>query len=261
MKEFICKTCHRHLRKHNHSALQPKMPSESIASPIKGGFTCQLCNYNGPRKYCCEFNEKTYNHESVAVKNALKKIKNHMLPDGNICICRKCHNKLLNASTISCLCCSNIVERACAVTCRKSKYTSCNVTKFLSNVSLDSNLNAMYVCRCCDAKLLGNIFVCICCSRNVDKKATVVFKMEKYDHNNDVVRNLLSEAIENCSSNQKQYICKTCHSNLRIQKNRQPTLPKVMQQPKYKSTPGQKFLNAVKNKPEFVCTCCHHWLF
>ena len=184
-----------------------------------------------------------------------------MLPDGNICICRKCHNKLLNASTISCLCCSNIVERACAVTFFKSKYTSCNVTKFLSNVSLDSNLNAMYVCRCCDAKLLGNIFVCICCSRNVDKKATVVFKMEKYDHNNDVVRNLLSGAIENCSSNNKQYICKTCHSNLRIQKNRQPTLPKVMQQPKYKSTAGQKFLNAVKNKPEFVCTCCHHWLF
>ena len=31
MQEFICKTCHRCLRKHNHSALQPKMPSESIA--------------------------------------------------------------------------------------------------------------------------------------------------------------------------------------------------------------------------------------
>ena len=28
-----------------------------------------------------------------------------------------------------------------------------------------------------------------------------------------------------------------------------------------KSVPGYKFLQAICEKPEFVCTCCHKWMF
>ena len=57
----------------------------------------------------------------------------------------------------------------------------------------------------------------------------------------------------------KFYICKTCHSNLHDKNNREPTIPRMLL--KCKKSAASKFLNAIDNKPEYVCTCCHRWLF
>ena len=51
------------------------------------------------------------------------------------------------------------------------------------------------------------------------------------------------------SMHHNQYICqKKGYANL---------LPKDNQH----SGPGHKYLQSLCDKPEFVCTCCHHWLF
>ena len=57
----------------------------------------------------------------------------------------------------------------------------------------------------------------------------------------------------------KIYTCKTCHQNLRTRTGGEPKIPKVLV-PKQHSA-AQKFLTAIQQKPEFVCTCCHRWLF
>ena len=262
VKEFICKKCHTQLWKNKNSKVKPRMPIEAVASPRKGAFTCLLCDYTGPRRYCCDFDEKAYNNISDEVENRFAQIRNDTDSNSKKFICRKCHNKLLNSSTITCLSCSNIVKRTCAVIVDQTKYTSSSSTlsKLLPNIPVDNYNRTMLICRQCDTKLLGKVFICICCARNIEKKALVIFKKEKYDHSKEIVKKLLSHANENCSSNEKQYICKTCHSNLRIKENREPTVPKLMQS-KQKSCAAQKFLKALKNKPEFVCTCCHRWLF
>ena len=74
------------------------------------------------------------------------------------------------------------------------------------------------------------------------------------------MKQLLSHVGESCASDNKQYICKTCHLSLHTKCNQAPSIPKALQT-KHKSSPAQRFLNAVENKPEFVCTCCHYWLF
>ena len=54
-------------------------------------------------------------------------------------------------------------------------------------------------------------------------------------------------------------MCKTCHSNLHDKNNREPTIPRMLL--KGKKSAASKFFNAIDNKPQYVCTCCHRWLF
>ena len=82
--------------------------------------------------------------------------------------------------------------------------------------------------------------------------SVVLFKKEKNDLENSVVSKLLLHVSGN-SLNEKIYICKTCHQNLHTRTGGEPKIPKVPVSKQH--SVAQKFLTAIQQKPEFVCTC------
>ena len=103
---------------------------------------------------------------------------------------------------------------------------------------------------------VGGNYYCTCCHRSGVRKTFVMFKEGKYNSENVVVKKALSyRLITDIDS--KEYICKTCHNNLR---RNDPKMPQKAVA-KIKSRAADRFLKACESLPEFVCTCCHRLLF
>ena len=79
-----------------------------------------------------------------------------------------------------------------------------------------------------------------------------------YDFTNYIVSWTLPSQNRTVHS-EKEYICKTCHNNLITKDNHLPCMPCKTIAHK-KSVPGYEFLQAIHEKPEFVCTCCLKWM-
>ena len=57
----------------------------------------------------------------------------------------------------------------------------------------------------------------------------------------------------------KSYICTSCDKRLKETSDENPVLPYYA---KYSNAvTGANFLKALNQRPEYVCTCCHHMLF
>ena len=247
MKEFICKNCHDFLRKNN-----PVMPNNAIASPMKGSFTCVICDHTHAKQKGCEFDSRLYNKDSSTVNNAFVKAMQNTHFNNKKFICTQCHYKLLGHSIVKCVQCSSNVKRFDTVLFDTKKYEQAVTPTMCCD-------ETMYICKKCDDELMAYV-VCMCCKRCLKQKSTILFKKDRYNFENDIVKELLSRHDENCSANKKLHICKTCHSNLQHKNDKEPTVPKVMLS-KGKDKAAQKFLAAIDKKPEYVCTCCHRWLF
>ena len=61
------------------------------------------------------------------------------------------------------------------------------------------------------------------------------------------------------SAHEEQYICALCDKRLKETSNENPVLPYYGKYPK--AVAGANFLKALNQRPEYVCTCCHHMLF
>ena len=60
------------------------------------------------------------------------------------------------------------------------------------------------------------------------------------------------------SADEKQYMCASCDKRLKETSNENPVLPYG----KYPhAVAGGNFLKALNQRPEYVCTCCHHMYF
>ena len=235
------------------------MPTKAIASPIKVIVMCQLCNSNVPKRSTYDFNENSYNCEIDTIKNAIKKFTCSVNNKCKQVICKKCHNKLLQYSSTVCVYCTKPVQRKSAMLFDVNKYNLNNdyVSSSLGNDA--TQCTSQYICKKCHETLAVKV-VCTCCHRKIHCKSTVIFNKNKYDFEKDAVCALLTENKRYCAPNGKEYICKTCHNNLKIKDNREPRLPRVAV-PSIKLNAGEKFLKAIDSKPEFVCTSCHRWLF
>ena len=60
------------------------------------------------------------------------------------------------------------------------------------------------------------------------------------------------------SAQEEQYICALCDKRLK-ESNENPVLPYCAKYPN--ALAGANFLKALNQRPEYVCTCCHHMLF
>ena len=64
---------------------------------------------------------------------------------------------------------------------------------------------------------------------------------------------------QNPANNEDQYICALCDKRLKETSNETPVLPYYAKCPHARA--GANFLKALNQRPEYVCTCCHHMLF
>ena len=87
-----------------------------------------------------------------------------------------------------------------------------------------------------------------------------VYKMYNkvdYDFTNFVVSQCLGHVSN--SAPEGQYICALCDKRLKETSNENPVLPYYAKYPK--AVAGANFLKPLNQRPEYVCTCCHHMLF
>ena len=116
--------------------------------------------------------------------------------------------------------------------------------------------NRRHICNICYIQLQQN-FVCVCCSRNVEKSMCQLYTKADYDFSNFVVSQCLPH-VRDCEDEQK-YICLSCHKRLTETNNDNIMLPYHGRYPNVKA--GTNFLKSLQEMPQFVCTCCHRMLF
>ena len=131
-----------------------------------------------------------------------------------------------------------------------------------------------------ESSVKNKSFYCTSCHHAVSSRSNVIiFRKDKYDFENDVVRKVLNDQYRHRSDDGNEYICQNCSKNL---KKKVPKVPrksayniekmkkysdhaekvgKEMKTKKQILKAGEKFRHSCKQLPEFVCTCCHRMLF
>ena len=136
---------------------------------------------------------------------------------------------------------------------KKDKYTK---NKLVETIVKESECDC--ICNACDKKLLCS-YTCTCCHGTFNLSAVMLFDAQNYDFMNYIVSCALAPR-HRYADEMGEYICMQCNKCLsNVDKN----IPKMPQKAIAKKLhdPGNKFLQAIREKPEFVCTCCHRWLF
>ena len=98
---------------------------------------------------------------------------------------------------------------------------------------------------------------CVSCNRQMQKHVCKIYNKEDYKFSYFVVSQCLQHLPN--SIHEVQYICTSCNKALTQTSDENPLVPYHV---KYASAvTGAKFLKALNQKPEYVCTCCHCMLF
>ena len=128
---------------------------------------------------------------------------NSMLHHDSV-ICEKCHNTILQESLLTCIICENTVAKNCLV--GKHKYALLKHT--MPQIANIPN-NRRHVFKTC---YIQQNFVCVCCSRNVEKSMCQLYRKADYDFSTFVVSRCLPH-VRDCADEEK-YICLSCHKRL-----------------------------------------------
>ena len=91
----------------------------------------------------------------------------------------------------------------------------------------------------------------------MQKHVCKMYNKVDYDFTNFVVSQCLQHVAN--SVYDKQYICLSCHKILTETSDENPIVPHHAKYPHVVT--GANFLKALNQRPEYVCTCCHHMLF
>ena len=174
-KEFICKKCDK-------SLLAEKMPADAVDARCRLENTKQkIC------VYCKGTSTKTILFDITAYGNNLlaSQIHDNSMLHHDSVICDKCHNTILQESLLICIICEQTVAKKCVV--GKHKYTSLKQT--MPQIANIPN-NKRHICNICYMQLQQN-FVCVCCSRSVEKSMCQLYNKVDYDFSNFVVSRCL----------------------------------------------------------------------
>ena len=97
----------------------------------------------------------------------------------------------------------------------------------------------------------------VCCNRHMEKHVCKMYNKVDCDFTNFVVSQHLGHVSN--FAHEEQYICALCDKRLKETSNENPVVPYYAKYPN--AVPGANFLKALNQRPEYVCTCCHHMLF
>ena len=169
-------------------------------------------------------------------------------------ICNKCHNAILRESLVIYLTCDKTMKKMFTLKFDMEKYSS------LENTILEmlkSNRINCYICKSSHLQLQPKC-ACVCCNTDVHNDICKMYNKAGYDFTSFVVSQCLGH-VSNPANNEDQYICASCDKRLQETSNENPVLPYYGKYPH--AVAGANFLKALNQRPEYVCTCCHHLLF
>ena len=91
---------------------------------------------------------------------------------------------------------------------------------------------------------------CVCCNRQMKKHVCKMYNKEDYEFSYFVVSQCLQHLAK--STHEVQYICISCNKALQQTHDENPLVP---YHAKYaNAVTGAKFLKALNQRPEYVCT-------
>ena len=143
---------------------------------------------------------------------------------------------------LSCVVCNRMKRRSHLVIFTQNDYNFEfeNVYKAFSKIVDRTDSDLMYVCRDChislrngkpppsngiSMKFCETDFLCTCCHKLfTDRKKVVLFLKKNYDVERKPGKIVLSKEFR-CKKSLIEYICKECHSCLRVGKSRKPSVP------------------------------------
>lgn len=267
-------------------------------SEISDGETCTVVGH--AEKYLCVGCEKLKGRRNVTYvkwsdysegSREVRALKCYVMSvmNGRAMICTRCRENL--RKTYPCIKCRGLVHKrqvralgyvrgqpnywcrecngtsevthTCAI-CRKmsgrTHFKKVCVNLHHSGVVCGNSCNSeqTYVCRRCDHDL-NAVCVCMCCHRQMTSKEVLQLVVEKYDMTEYNVAAALHEKNRE-KQGDIEYICQNCDTALTSSSDDGPLMPRFAVA-RLANGPGEEFLRAIREKPEYVCTCCHRWRF
>ena len=170
-------------------------------------------------------------------------------------ICNKCHNAICRESLVTCLICKKTVKKNCTLKLDTNKYSS--LENDIQEIAKSQKTNS-YICKNCDVELQQNM-TCVCCNRHMQTHLCKMYNKLNYDFTNFVV--FVLQCLQHVSHalHDDQYICSSCDKTLKETSDENPFVPHYARYANVVT--GANFLKALHQRPEYVCTCCHHRLF
>ena len=168
-------------------------------------------------------------------------------------ICNKCHNTMLRQSLVTCLTCDKTMKKMLTLKFDMEKYP---LLENKTQQMLKTNRMNCYICKSCHIQLQPKC-TCVCYNTDVQKDISKMYNKLDYDFTGFVVSQCLGHVPN--SGNAEQYICVSCDKRLKETTNENPVLSYYGKYPN--AVAGANFLKALNQRPEYVCTCCHHMLF
>ena len=100
-------------------------------------------------------------------------------------------------------------------------------------------------------------FQCVSCNLEFGIHLGKHYNIDQYDFKQYIVSRCLPDVSD--ETDDPKYICLSCHKTLQITDNENPIVPYHVKNKCLIA--AAKFMKLLLEKPEYVCTCCHHMLF
>ena len=224
------------------------MPMNSVALRIKltshkPQQTCIHCNTVPTGKYLTF--DKTKYEENTIVNQTIEK-------DQQNIICNKCHNAICKETLVTCLRCTKTMTNICTLKFDSNRYTS--LEQNIQEMAKSHKTNC-YIGKTCHEELQQKM-TCVF-NRPMQKQVCKMYNKQDYDFSYFVESQYLQHLPN--STHEVQYICISCDKALQQTSDENPLVP---YHAKYANAVSvAKFLKALNQRPEYVCTCCHCMLF
>ena len=169
-------------------------------------------------------------------------------------ICEKCHKYLKSKCEVKCVLCERMRAKKDTYLFNRKRYKSIPSDNEKWNEILIDKNRRQYICKMCHTDIQTQ-FKCVCCKLKYDTHLCKDYNSTDYDFTHFIV----SRCLQYVDSEVQSYICLSCHRGLQKTNDENPIVPYYVNDKAI--TTAAKFLKSLQDKPEYVCTCCHHLLF
>ena len=136
----------------------------------------------------------------------------------------------------------------------KKKYGVIN-SKCYKKENVEEQHTKTYICKKCVVQY-QETFPCVSCNHELPSHLCKLYNIDDYDFSQYIVSRSLPDVTDEETD---VFTCQSCDKTLQKTTNEDPVVPYYITGTCLNA--AANFLKCLNEKPEYVCTCCHHLLF